>query len=33
MGWRETQRLDHTSSDGSMSPTVQIYRLPDNGRS
>lgn len=27
-----TQAVDHTSTDGSMTPQVQTYRLPDNGR-
>lgn len=32
MRWRETNHLDHTSSDGSMTPQVVQYALPDNGR-
>lgn len=31
-GWRETQRIDHTSSDGTMTPQVTTFALPDNGR-
>ena len=30
-GWREKQEIDHTSSDGSMTPIIQ-YQLPSNGR-
>lgn len=26
------QALDHSSEDGSMSPSVALYSLPDNGR-
>jgi hypothetical protein len=28
-GWRETNRVDHTSSDGTMSPTVIERRIID----
>lgn len=31
-GWRETQQIDHTSSDGTMTPQVTTFALPDNGR-
>jgi hypothetical protein len=27
MGWRETNRLDHTSSDGSMSPQPDVIEI------
>jgi hypothetical protein len=27
-----TEKLDHVSSDGSMTPQQTVYQLPDNGR-
>lgn len=30
--WSDKQELDHTSSDGTMTPQVAIFQLPDNGR-
>ena len=30
MGWRETQSLEHTSPDGSMSPTTIIIKAADD---
>ena len=30
MGWRETQEIDHTSSDGSLTPTVIKLAAPDD---
>ena len=32
MRWRETNHLDHASSDHSMTPRIVQYMLPDNGR-
>jgi len=33
MGWRETNQVDHTSSDGSMSPTrIELVAPSDNGK-
>jgi len=32
MGWRETQRVDHTSSDGSMTPPAQHSVKVDFGK-
>jgi DNA-binding XRE family transcriptional regulator len=30
--WRDKQEVDHRSPDGSMTPAVTVYQLPDNGR-
>jgi len=30
--WKDRQQVDNTSSDGSMTPQVVQYVLPDNGR-
>lgn len=30
--WADKQQVDHRSSDGSMTPQVVQYALPDNGR-
>jgi len=32
-GWTEKTVVDNTSSDGTMTPPVTVYQLPDNGRS